>query len=491
MMRDEPIAQLRVPPHSIESESSVLGGLLLDNRAWDVVGDLLTDSDFYRHEHKLVFAAIGRLVNAAKTADVVTVFEALRAEGHADAVGGLPYLNQLAQYVPSARNARSYAEAVRDAALRRRLVTAADAIAAKAFAGQGSAADLLDEAEREVGAVAESRDVGNDAWVDASTGMVALLDRIQTANDPGWIPDYTPTGIPELDEKLDGGLRGGELYIFGGRPGMGKSQLAQTIADHVAIDCGVPVATFSMEMPESQHFQRLAARQGRIHLSKLRRPERLRDGDWQGVTKAVEIARGAPILVNDRPGLNINQIRTFARGARRRLGGKLGLIVVDYLQLMAGTDGRMSRTYQLEEASRGLKSLAKELDCPVIALVQVGRGVEKEADPMPRMSDIRDCGGIEQDADVIGFIHRPIVFDKTLANDGRTVTALDGFGTTAQGELWKVYARFGLVKMRAGDPGEIALQCEGQFQTFSSWPAMWPTPSLGTDRPRTAKGTSL
>lgn len=484
-------AQLRVPPHSVESESSVLSGLMLDTRAWDIVGDLLTDSDFYRYEHRLVYAAATSLALANRPVDVFTVHEALKAAGKDGEAGGLPYLTQLAQYVPSARNIRSYAEIVREHSIRRQLISKADAIATKAFAGQTGAAVLLDEAEREIGAIAE-KGGADDEWSDATAGMTALLDHIQRANDPNEAPDYVSTGIPEIDEALDGGLRGSEFYVFGGRPGMGKSQLAQTIGDHVALVEGRAVVTWSMEMPKSQHWQRMAARQGRIHLSNLRRSQRMGDQDWSNLTRAVDAARNLPVLVNDKPGRNINQIRSGTRAAARRLGGKLGLVIVDYLQLMTGTDPRMPRTYQLEEASRGLKSLAKELDCPVIALVQVGRGVEKELDPMPRMSDIRDCGGIEQDADVVGFLHRPIILDQSLKADATQATIANGQGSISQGDLWKLYARFGLVKMRAGSPCEIALQCEGQYQTFASWNPLYPIPKSASERARSgAKGGSL
>jgi replicative DNA helicase len=455
---DSAVAQLRVPPHSIESESSVLGALLLDNSAWDRVGDLLTDTDFYRHEHRLIYAAIGTIINASKPADVVTVFEYLQARNKGGEAGGLVYLDSLAQYVSSAANVRRYAEIVRERAILRQMVAAADEIATAAFNTEGkSAAELLDLAEQKIFRIGEQGQ-SDDDWEGTDTGMVKLLDYIQDHSDGTAKQDFTPLGLPDLDERLDGGARGGELIVLGARPGMGKSALALTIADHIARAEGLPVALFSMEMPAAQVHKRLMAMRARIHLSRIKRPERLKDFDWPGITKAVEELRNVQLHVNDHSGLNINQVRTKARSLARRLG-RLGLVVVDYLGLMSGMDPKQPRAYQIEEITKGLKGLAKELRCPVLLLCQINRGVEQRTDQMPILSDLRDSGSIEQDADIVIFLHRAIVTARDLSDE------------------WKHYAKASVAKLRDGDPGFVDLMYIGEHTLFQSWPADMAVPT--------------
>jgi replicative DNA helicase len=450
------VAQLRIPPHSYEAETAVLGGLMLDNRAWDSVADLLTESDFYRYEHRLIFAAIAALANANRMADVVTVWAHLQAQGKGDEVGGIVYLNALAQFVPSAANIRRYAETVRERSVLRSLISASDEIATSAFNTQGRpVATIADEAEQRIFAILESRAGAKEEWVSMSDMVVAELDAIQERSDGTADAergrDFIPTGLLDLDDLLDGGLRPGQLIVIGARPSMGKSAIADTIGLHVATHLGLPVGKFSMEMANQEGGQRALAWTARIPLHAIRRPERMNDLHWSSLTAGVETLRQIPFYSNDTAGLNIHQVRTKARLLRRRHG--LRLLVVDYLQLMSGTDPRAPRTYQLEEASRGLKSLAKELGIPVIALVQVNRGVEKEVDQMPRMSDIKDCGSIEQDADVIVFLHRPIVAKPDL------------------GPEWKYYAKASLAKQRGGRTGLFNLQYVGENTRFCNWPA--------------------
>lgn len=455
---DADIAALRVPPHSIEAESSVLGGLLMDNRAWDRVGDVLTEGDFYRHEHKLTFAAVSSLINASRPADVVTVFAELQKAGAAEQVGGLAYLNALAQYVPSAGNVRRYAEIVRERAILRQLIAATDEIASSAFNVKGKAVDsLLDEAVAKVMAI--NPEASGDEWESMQSMVVHELDMIQArsdGDDSDRPKDFIATGLADLDNILDGGLRAGQLVIIGARPGMGKTAIADTIGVNVARRLE-PVGKFSMEMQNHEGGQRALSNVGRIPLHALRRPERMNQEHWSRLTTAVEKLRGIPFYSNDKGGLNINQVRAKARALKRRHG--LRLLIVDYLQLMSGTDSRAPRTYQLEEASRGLKALAKELGVPVIALVQVNRGVEKEQDPMPRMSDIKDCGAIEQDADVIVFLHRPIVVSPDLSPE------------------WKHYAKASVAKQRGGRTGPLDLLYVGENTRFADWPANEPIPT--------------
>ncbi len=465
------VAALRVPPHSIEAESSVLGGLLLDSAvSWDRVGDLLTDVDFYRHEHRLIFAAVRDLVNANKPADVVTVFERLEGTGKAKDAGGMVYLGQLAQFVPSASNIRRYAEIVRERSVLRCLVSASDEMATMAFNTDGKTVDeVLDAAQAKVFAITEGRVAARDDWQGTDEGMVQVLDRIQAQADGTAEQDYTPTGLTALDELLDGGLRPGELIIVGARPSMGKSALATTIALNIARDAGKPVGVFSMEMPKTQMHNRLVSMVSHIHLSRIKRGERLRDFDWPELSRAVEALRLTPIFVSDAGGLNINQIRARARGLARRKG-RLGLIVVDYLQLMNGTDAKVSRTYQLEEASKGLKALAKELEVPIMALAQVNRGVEQRDDQMPKLSDLKDCGAIEQDADIVAFVHR------------------EWKAKTGLAEEWKYHARVALAKSRDSEPGQLDLMYVGENVRFMDWPAETPLP---TNAVRTKKGGDL
>lgn len=451
---------LRIPPHSAESEMALLGGLLLDNRAWDFVADLVTESDFYRYEHRLVFTAIAELVNANRPADVITVWSRLEATGKGLEVGGITYLASLAQYVPSAANIRRHAETVRERAVLRNLIAASDEIASSAFNPQGKpVTEIADEAERKIFNIIEARGSEGDEWESMEQMVVRELDAIQTRHDgtdPERGADFLPTGLTEWDDMLDGGLRAGQLVVIGARPSMGKTALADCIGLHVARDLRKPVGKFSMEMQNQEGAQRAIASTAKVPLRALRRPEQLSDFHWSSLTAGIEKLSKIPFFSNDKGGLNINQIRTKARVLKRRNG--LSLLVVDYLQLMSGTDSRAPRTYQLEEASRGLKSLAKELGIPVIALVQVNRGVEKEIDPMPRMSDIKDCGAIEQDADIIMFLHRPIVVNPDL------------------GDNWKYLTQCHMVKQRGGPTGKFNLMYVGANTRFKDWPADEPVP---------------
>lgn len=469
------VAQLRIPPNAAEAEASVLGGLLLDNANWDRIGDLLSESDFYRYQHRLVFGAIAALVNAARQADTLTVFEHLRSLGKDDEAGGLVLLTQLAQYLPSAGNIRQYAEIVRKCALRRRLIGACDEVAVLAFnPGGRSVEEILDEAAQKVMGI--NPEASADEWVGLDALVVQQLDRIQDLADN---PDaergaeFTPTGIESLDDILDGGVRPGQFIVIGARPSMGKSAIADAIGLHIAKNEGKPVAKFSMEMQNSEGAQRAMASIGSIPLHALRRPSRLTDLDWQNIPRSVEALRQVGFYSNERAGLNINQIRAKARALQRRVG-KLGAILVDYFQLIAGTDPRQNRNAQLEEASRGLKALAKELGCPVIALAQVLRGVEKEGkgweQQIPRMSDLKDCGSLEQDADIIGMLVRP-----SIAQAG-----LD--------DSWKEYALLEIAKQRGGRTGKVHLLWEGRYTRYTAWPI---ETELPTNKTVTRRGGDL
>lgn len=415
---DSQVAKLRVPPHSIEAESSVLGGLLLDNGAWDRVGDLLVDNDFYRHEHKLIYAAIGALINASKPADVITVNEQLQNQGKAEEMGGLGYLNSLAQYVPSASNIRRYAEIVRERSILRKLVSASDEIATNAFNPQGKAIDrILDEAEQKIFNIGEEGSRMKQGFQSMDTLVVELLDRVQEmADNPNDITGV-PTGFYDLD-RMTSGLQPGDMVVLAARPSMGKTAFAINIAEHVALNEGLPVAVFSMEMGASQLAVRVVGSIGRIDQGHLR-TGKLSDDEWPRLTEAIEKLRTVSLHIDETPGLTPSELRANARRLARQCG-KLGLIVVDYLQLMSGSGGSGgdNRATELGEISRGLKMLAKELQCPVIALSQLNRSVEQRTDKRPMMSDLRESGAIEQDADIIMFIYRDDYYNKDSKDPG-------------------------------------------------------------------------
>ena len=407
------IARLRVPPHSIEGEQSVLGGLLLDNSAWDRAADLLNESDFYRYEHQLIFAAIQQLVSASKPADVITVFEQLQMQGKAQDVGGLTYLNALAQSVPSAANMRRYAEIVRERAVLRKLVTASDEIATNAFSPQGkSVSDILDEAEAKIMKIGEEGSRNKQGFFAMDGLVVDLLDRVQELADNG-AEDVTGvrTGFIDMD-KMTAGLQKGDLIILAARPSMGKTAFALNIGENVAVNEGLPVAVFSMEMGASQLALRMVGSIGRINQQNLR-TGRLSDDEWGRLSETVEKLRHANVFIDETPGLSPNELRARSRRLARQFGGTLGLIIVDYLQLMSGSgSNEENRATVIGEISRGLKALAKELQCPVIALSQLNRAVEQRTDKRPRMSDLRESGAIEQDADIIMFIYRDDYYNK-------------------------------------------------------------------------------
>ena len=411
------VAHLRIPPQSIEAEQSVLGGLLLDNGAWDRVGDVLVDADFYRFEHRLVYGAIGKLVAESKPADVITVHEELQRQGKGDEVGGLAYLNSLAQYVPSASNIRRYAEIVRERSILRQLVSASDDIATSAFNTQGRpVAKILDDAEGKIFKIGEQSSRMKQGFQAMDSLVVQLLDRVQEMADNPNDVTGVPTGFIDLD-RMTAGLQPGDLVVLAARPSMGKTAFAINIAEHVALHEQLPVAVFSMEMGASQLAVRIVGSIGRIDQGHLR-TGKLTDEEWPRLTEAIERLRNVSLHIDETPGLTPAELRANARRLARQCG-KLGLIVVDYLQLMSGSSsGDENRATELGEISRGLKALAKELQCPVIALSQLNRSVEQRTDKRPMMSDLRESGAIEQDADIITFIYRDDYYNKDSREPG-------------------------------------------------------------------------
>ncbi len=416
---DQQIAQLRIPPHSMEAESSVLGGLLLDNKSWEQVADLLSEGVFYRYEHRQVYLAIQALINATRPADVITVYEHLQSIGKAEEVGGLGYLNALAQYVPSASNIRRYAEIVRERAILRKLVTASDEIATNAFNTQGKPVpQILDEAEQKIFHIGEEGSRLKQGFQSMDQLAVILLDRVnQMADSPNDITGV-PSGFVDFD-KMTSGMQAGDLIVLAARPSMGKTALAINIAEHVALNEGLPVAVFSMEMGASQLAIRIVGSIGRIDQQRLR-TGKLNQEEWPRLAEAIEKLRNVSLHIDETPSLTPMELRANARRLARTCG-KLGLIVVDYLQLMSGntsSNNGDNRATEIGEISRGLKMLAKELQCPVIALSQLNRSVETRTDKRPMMSDLRESGAIEQDADVIMFIYRDDYYNKDSKEPG-------------------------------------------------------------------------
>lgn len=416
---DQALTNLRTPPHSIEAEQSVLGGLLLDNLAWDRIADVIHEDDFYQANHRMIFAHIVKLIDQQRPADVVTVFEQLRSTGRADDAGGLAYLNALAQNTPSAANIRRYAEIVRDRAVLRRLVTVSDEIATTALNPQGKdTKQILDEAESKIFAIAEdgSRGAkGFDALPNLLAKVVERIDELYHQDNPSEVTGV-PCGFVDLD-RMTAGMQPGDLIIVAGRPSMGKTSFALNIGEHVAIEQGLPVAVFSMEMGGTQLAMRMLGSVGRLDQHRVR-TGRLNDDDWTRLTAAVHKMHEAPLHIDETPALNSLELRARARRLARTYGGKLGLIIVDYLQLMSSASQGENRATEISEISRGLKALAKELNCPLIALSQLNRTVEQRNDKRPVMSDLRESGAIEQDADVILFIYRDEVYNRDSQEKG-------------------------------------------------------------------------
>jgi replicative DNA helicase len=358
------------------------------------------------------------LINGSKPADVITVYEQLQNQGKAEGMGGLGYLNSLAQYVPSASNIRRYAEIVRERSILRKLVTASDEIATNAFNPQGRPIErILDEAEQKIFNIGEEGSRMKQGFQSMETLVVDLMDRVQEmADNPNDITGV-PTGFYDLD-RMTSGLQAGDLVVLAARPSMGKTAFAINIAEHVALNEGLPVAVFSMEMGAAQLAVRVVGSIGRIDQGHLR-TGKLSDEEWPRLTDAIERLRTVSLHIDETAGLTSSELRANARRLARRCG-KLGLIVVDYLQLMTGSssgDGE-NRATELGEISRGLKMLAKELQCPVIALSQLNRGVEQRTDKRPMMSDLRESGAIEQDADIIMFIYRDDYYNKDSKDPG-------------------------------------------------------------------------
>jgi replicative DNA helicase len=407
---DPQLLAMRVPPHSIEAEQSLLGGLLLDNQAFDKIADQVSADDFYRDDHRRIFRHLVKLIEARKPADVVTVAESIDASEDRDKTGGAAYLGALSQNTPSALNIRRYAELVRERSVQRRLAQVATEIAESALGPSGKdVRQLLDEAESRIMEVGEAGTRSSQGFKDIKQELARVferLDELYHSENPSGVTGI-PTGFIDLDERT-AGLQKGDLIIIAGRPSMGKTALALNIAEHVAVDNGLPVAIFSMEMSGTQLASRVLGSIAHVDQHKMR-TGRLSDEEWQQLSHAMGRLHDAPVFIDETAALNALELRARARRMRRQCG-ELGLVVVDYLQLMSASSHGENRATEISEISRSLKALAKELQTPVIALSQLSRAVEGRNDKRPMMSDLRESGAIEQDADVIFFIYRDEVY---------------------------------------------------------------------------------
>jgi replicative DNA helicase len=449
---DPQIESMRVPPQSIEAEQSVLGGLLLDNTAWDRISDMIDETDFYRADHRLIFQHIMLLIENNRPADVLTVAESLERSAKLDEAGGQAYLGSLSMNTPSAANIRRYAEIVRERAIMRKLAQAGAEIADAAYNPAGrEAKDLIDEAESKVFQIAEVGAKAKQGFVKIDPLLTETVERIDMLYSRENKDDVIglATGYVDLD-RMTSGLQQGELIVIAARPSMGKTALAMNIVEHVALNLKKAAAVFSMEMSGAQLTLRMIGSVGRVDQHKLRSGT-FEESEWPKLVDAVGKLNDSQIHIDDTAGLNALEVRSRARRLHRSCGG-LSLIVVDYLQLMSGTaSGREeNRATEVAEISRGLKSLAKELKLPVIALSQLNRSVESRVDKRPMMSDLRESGAIEQDADLILFIYRDEVYNPT-------------------NEASKGKAEIIVAKQRNGPTGPVTLTFLGKHTRFENY----------------------
>ncbi len=441
------VDEIRVPPHSIEAEQAVLGGLMLDNRGFDAIGDRITAEDFYRRDHQLIFESIADLASRSEPFDAVTLSEALERKALSEQTGGLIYLAGLVRDTPSAANIRAYAEIVRKRSILRKLISVGGAIAASAYDPEGREAnEIVDEAERLVFEIAESGSKAGSGFVPLRNDLGSIIDRLDMlAQNKGQLTGIS-TGFTRLDE-MTAGLQRGDLIVIAGRPSMGKTTFALNIAENAAFGPQkAKVGVFSMEMSREQLAFRMVSSLGHVDQSRLRIGN-LDGEDWSRVNSAISMMKESSIFIDDTGALTPTEVRARARRLKREQG--LDLIVLDYLQLMQVGGNVENRATEISEISRSLKALAKELSVPLIALSQLNRGVEQRTDKKPVMSDLRESGAIEQDADVIMMIYREEVYDKNTTRKG--------------------IADIIITKQRNGEIGEVQLTFMGKYTKFGNY----------------------
>lgn len=437
---------LRVPPHSVEAEQAVIGGLLLDNRAWEQIADRIGENDFYRLDHAKLFNAIRALEEQNQPFDAVTLSEWLDSQGDLEEVGGLAYIGRLAKDTPSAANIAAYADIVRERSILRQLIAIGTDITTSGYQNDGrDSREILEDAEKRVFEIAEQDIKGRGGFTDIKELLTRTVEQIDHLFETEGAITGVPTGFDKFDEMTTG-LQPGDLVIVAGRPSMGKTTFAMNIAENAAIAHKAPVAVFSMEMPGESLAMRMISSLGRIDQHHIRTGQ-LTDDDWPRITSAVHMLSEAKMFIDDTPALTPSEVRARARRIKRQHG--LGLIVVDYLQLMQVAGGSENRATEISEISRGLKALAKELKVPVIALSQLNRSLEQRTDKRPIMSDLRESGAIEQDADLIVFIYRDEVYNDDSPDKG-TAEIIIG-------------------KQRNGPIGKSVLTFLGQYTRFENY----------------------
>ena len=442
---DWDVAKLKLQPQSIEAERSVLGALLISSDSWDSMAEVVAAGDFYRPEHRAIFRQIALLVDRGEPVDVITVADRLLATGELDAAGGHTYIAELAEQTPTASNVRAYAKAVRERSVLRQLITAAQDIASAGFNPEGrSAEELVDEAERLIMQISEG---GQKAGGPQAMGslLTGALERIEELYNTGGDITGLTTGFIDLD-RMTSGLQSSDLVIVAGRPSMGKTSFAMNLVENAAMVSERPIMVFSMEMPAEQLVIRMLSSLGRIDQSRVR-TGKLEQDDWPKLSNATAKLKDTHIFIDDTPALTPTELRSRVRKLIREQGD-LGMIMVDYLQLMRVAGTNEGRTAEISEISRSLKAIAKEFRCPVVALSQLNRSLEQRPNKRPVNSDLRESGAIEQDADVIMFIYRDEVYNEDSPDKG--------------------VAEIIIGKQRNGPIGSCRLSFQGKFTRFEN-----------------------
>ncbi|MEH6518682.1 MAG: replicative DNA helicase [Halioglobus sp.] len=443
---DSDVARIKMQPHSIEAEQSVLGGLLLSADGWDSVAEAVTAKDFYRADHRLIFRQIATLADESEPVDVITVADKLQANGELEAAGGLPYLAELAQNTPSASNIRAYGQVVRERASLRELIAAAQEIADSGFNPEGRTShNLIEEAERRIMQITEQGPKAGGPQ-EVNPLLKSALARIEDLFNSGGDITGLSTGFADLD-GMTSGLQDSDLVIVAGRPSMGKTSFAMNLVENAVLAQKKPILVFSMEMPAEQLVIRMLSSIGRINQTRIRNGK-LEQEDWPKLSAAVSKLKDARLYIDDTAALSPTELRSRARRIARENGGELGMIMVDYMQLMQISGSSEGRTAEISEISRNLKAIAKEFTCPVVALSQLNRSLEQRPNKRPINSDLRESGAIEQDADVIMFIYRDEVYNEDSPDKG-TAEIIIG-------------------KQRNGPIGTTRLAFQGEFTRFEN-----------------------
>jgi replicative DNA helicase len=420
---------------------------MLNSEAWNEISDKIASEDFYRREHQLIFQAMRALSEADQPLDVVTIAEELERRSELNDIGGMPYLGMLANETPTASNVPAYARIVREQSVMRQLIKVGNKIADSGYRPEGRPVDdLLDQAETEVFRIAEQKDKGRQGFQNIQALLTKTVDKIDELFNSDDALTGVSTGFNDFDGRTSG-LQKADLVIVAGRPSMGKTTFAMNMCENVAIGAGVPVAIFSMEMPAEALTMRMISSLGRINQQAVR-SGKLEDDDWPRVTSAVNILSQAKIFIDDSAALTPNEIRARCRRLQKE-HGQLGMVMVDYLQLMRAPEAGDNRVNEISAISRGLKALAKELNCPVVALSQLNRSLEQRPNKRPVMSDLRESGAIEQDADLIVFIYRDEVYNEDSPDKGK--------------------AEIIIAKQRNGPIGTVNLTFQGQFTRFDNF----------------------